>query len=1157
MADISVLVDFRAMLKLWLGCTISLALVLSCFGQADTGSLSGRVTDPSDALVTEAAVTIRNVETGLIKKTASNGNGAFEFTSLPVGQYTLEAEHAGFKTARLNNIVIAVANRISLTVVLTVGETTQTVDVSSQTPILQTETSDTGTVFQPKFMKDAPLFVSGGFRNPENFINYVPGVNGGQQDTSINGGARRSKEILIDGASHSNPESGGVAFVANGGIGSVEMYGEFKVLTSNFSAEYGRSGGGIEVFVTKSGTNDLHGTMFDFLRNDKFDAAGWSVNQRTPFLGKSKVRQNEFGVSIGGPVFIPKFYNGRNKSFFYFTWNGYRQNNGGGNIVTTVPTVLMKTGNFSELGSRLIYDPATTRTVDGILIRDAFPGNIIPQSRFSSVSKNILALIPDATGSAISNNYGSTSLSTVDRNIYSVKGDHAFSERNRISGLYSWQRVTAFSRGGLPGPLASGLVGSQRPDITRLNHDFTFTPTLLNHFTFGFSRYRDLFDQLPEHLQDWPTKLGLKGVATNGSQSFPIVTFATDGYTPFGNNPKNHGAQENYTTEFVDGLTWVKGKHEFKAGYEYHRGRTFQVPLDDSLAQGLFSFSSLETANPTARPSTGNSFASFLLGGPDNAQRAYNTKGVDNKFIYHGTFLQDNWKVTRKLTLNLGLRWEVFVPRTDTNLTVSAFDPTVPNAAAGGRLGALSFAGVGAGRNGHQRFGNVYLNNFGPRIGLAYQLTQKTVLRGGYGMYYSSANGNTGGGCFPCSSGVNLTVTPSSPDGISPAFLWDGGFPGTPPSLPNLNPSIANGTSILVLSKEDGLAGRIQNWQINIQRELPKGFLLDVAYLGSKGSRLNSYVPYNQVDPKYLSLGSLLSLNINDPLVVAQGFKKPYDTFTGSLAQSLRPFPQYLNLIHTYLGTGGTTYNSLQTKFEKRYSALNLLAAYTWSKNIELNGSFTQTGNGTAPQDQYNLKPEKYLSIQDYPHVFNLVYTLDLPFGKGRKFMGSSNRLVNGIVGGWTLAGIQQYRSGNPLLLASPVNTLGTGVLFTPALRVITTGAAFSTGVDRTALDPNNPSVRYFNRAAFAVPGAYQFGSASPYLNNFRNPPLFTEALSLVKRVKLFERADLEYRADISNLFNRTSFGGINVNLNDPNFGRATNAQQAPRIIQMALRLNF
>jgi hypothetical protein len=244
-------------------------------------------------------------------------------------------------------------------------------------------------------------------------------------------------------------------------------------------------------------------------------------------------------------------------------------------------------------------------------------------------------------------------------------------------------------------------------------------------------------------------------------------------------------------------------------------------------------------------------------------------------------------------------------------------------------------------------------------------------------------------------------------------------------------------------------------------------------------------------------------------------------------------------------------------KVEKRYSALTLLANYTWEKNLSINGAYTNAGNGVAPQDQYNLGVEKALSIQDVPQTLNLVYTWDLPFGRGRKFLNNSNGLVKTIVGGWTIAGIHQYRSGLPILINAPVNTLGPGVLFTPQLRVITTGSEIQTGVDRTSLDPNNPSVRWLNRAAFAVPGAYQFGTASPYLNDVRNPPLLTESLSLVKRTTIKERLNLEFRTDISNLFNRTSFGGINVNLNDANFGRATGVQQGPRIIQMALRLNF
>ena len=341
---------------------------------------------------------LTNDGTGQSRPTTANAAGYYEYASVPVGQYTLEVEQAGFKRIRRTGITVSIARRATLDITLELGDSKQTVDVSAQAPLVDKETSDLGTNFQPKFMKDAPLFVTGGFRNPENFVSYVPGVNGGQQETSINGGARRSKEILIDGASHTNPESGGVAFVANGGIGSVEMYNEFRILTNNFTAEYGRSGGGVEIFVSKSGTNDLHGTVFDFLRNDKFDAAGWSVNQRTPFAGKPKVRQNEYGVAVGGPVYIPKIYNGRNRTFWYFTWNGYKQNNGGATTIASVPTANMKRGAFTDAGLRSIYDPNSLRTVNGQLVRDPFAGNVIPSNRFSSVSRNILPLIPDPTG---------------------------------------------------------------------------------------------------------------------------------------------------------------------------------------------------------------------------------------------------------------------------------------------------------------------------------------------------------------------------------------------------------------------------------------------------------------------------------------------------------------------------------------------------------------------------------------------------------------------------------------------------------------------------------------------------------------------------------------------------------------------------------------
>ena len=1144
-------------------CRVAGAFVLaasSLLAQTGVGSLSGQVLDPAGAVVPGAAVVIKSDATARELRTITSDAGLYTFPTLDIGSYVVTAEASGFKRSVHSGVVIQAANRSSLEMRLEVGEVSQSVEVSTEAPLLAAATSDLGTNFQAKFMKDAPLFVGGGFRNPENFIAFMPGVNNGQQDTSIDGGPRRSKEILIDGASHTNPESGGVAFVSNGGIGSVEQYGEFKILNANFSAEYGHTGGGVEIFVTKSGANRFHGGGFDYIRNDKFDAAGWSINRQRKFPDgdprnptKSKVRQNEFGFNVGGPVWIPKVYNGRNKTFFYFTRNWYRQANAFSTGIATVATTLMRTGDFSELGSKLIYDPASTATVGGVVTRQPFAGNKIPTNMFSSVSKNILPLIPNPTTGGISSNFSVSNLGVKDLDIWSLKLDHNFSDRNRVSVFASLQNITQRSEGGLPGALASGLFTLDKPKIYRASHDYNFSPTLLNHITFGFSQYNNFFDQLPQHKNDWPNKLGLKGVATDGSSSFPIVTF-TDGLTSFGNDPKNRGNQSNWTYTLNDTLSKVYGRHEFKAGYEYRRARTFQDPLDDAYAHGRFNFTNFQTSGAGAlRATTGYSFASFLLGGPDSARRDYNTKGVDVLYDYQSAFLLDNFKVSPKLTLNLGLRYELYFPRYDRNFTQSSFDPNVANPGAGNLKGAIVFLGDGPGRNGQKRFGQIYKKNFGPRIGAAYQLDSKTVLRSAWGISYSAANGNTGGGCFPCGWGVSYSSNPTSADGLAPVFNWDGGFtPGPPAPLPFIDPSIANGQAVLILTKEDGLPGRIMNWNFNVQRELPGGWLADVAYVGMASDHLNTNTPYNQVNPSQLKLGDLLPLSITDPRVVAAGYSKPFPSFTGSLAQALRPYPQYQGITHTYLGNGSSTYNALQAKLERRFRSMAVLVGYTWEKALTNVGVETQTGSGVAVQDQYNLANEKSLQKWDIPHTLNFVYSWDLPFAK------HSGKLMRLVAGGWTISGLQQYRSGT-LLQPSFPNTLA-AYLFNPALRVNLTGSAMRTGVNRTSLDPDNPNIRWFDRAAFALPGTLQFGTAAAYLNDLRTPPVYQESMSLVKHFMVRtgdQPFDMELRAEASNVFNRTLFGGINVNLTDPNFGRPTAVQIGPRFIQMGLKINF
>lgn len=1136
--------------------TVSLAAVLgvAAWGQVATGSLAGTVVDPTGAAVPAVKIVATNVASGAKVETVSSDAGLYVFAALPPAVYTVTAEKTGFKTLSRTGIEIRIAQRIDMNLQMELGDVQQTVNVTADVPLLETSTSERGNNISVKLMDNLPLF-AGGIRNPRAFVNYMAGVtSSGEQSVSGSGG--RAQEVIIDGASALNVESSAVF-----NFPSAEMFSEFKMLTSNYSAEFGRVGGGIEIYQPKSGTNWFHGAAFLNMRRDIWNANAWnrnaSTNPATSF--RPKERFNEVGGSIGGPVYVPKAYDGRDKTFWYFTYAKDMRPVTVSFPVMTVPTSLMKQGNFSQTGVPAIYDPATTSGNT----RNPFPGNIIPQSRFTPIARNVVANIPDPNVPTLAGNYNFVNQSAFDRYIWSLKFDHAFSATNRVAYFFSNEVQGQDDVTGFPGLLGNGLQNFQKPYNHRFNHDWSIKPNLLMHTTYGFSITRQSWDN--PNQKGGGSKLGFKGLSGD-SDATPRIQFAgAAGLSPYGvqDGKVANGAQFNRQHWISQGYTLISGKHEFKFGFNWRRYETLGQDLAGT--NGLYQFSRAQTALPTALTSTGHEFASMLLGAVNQASNVVPPVLFDTT-VYYDTagYFQDNWRVNSKLTLNLGIRYEVpigwHIPGGN---GYSHVDINVPNPGAAGRPGALVFSGTGPGRTGVKRFYPTDWSAIGPRLGFSYQLFSKTVIRGGWSIYYQGLSSG-GCGCRFGFAGSNSLIS----DGLNPVLNWEDGIPLAPGYRPPpiIDPTYVNYQNVQYQGPTAGQPGRIKNWSFNIQHEM-KNWLFDIAYQGNRGTRLNSTMDLNQLPTSYLRYGSVLGQRIDSPAAAAAGFKKPYDSFPGnmSVAQSLRAFPQYLTVSSLFAGFGRSWYDALQVKVERRFGSFQLMSNYSWQKNLTI-GHYRQVFNqigspGATPQDYNNLADSKSFSNMDIPHVFNLMLSYDLPFGKGKKWMSNSNPLVNALVSGWTIANIEQYRKGTLIWLTTPGNPLGNGVLFSPVTKAMVGSGPIRTGIDRTALDPNNPNTRWFNAAAFTAAPQYTLGNAAFYYNDFRQPAVFNENLSIVKRTTLWQNDKnpvvLTYRADGFNIFNRTCFGGVVGTVGNANFGRPTGVQVGARIITMGLRLEF
>ena len=1116
------------------GAALLLALLLLCqsgFPQGETSSITGLVSDPSGAVVPDAAIAINNLATGLVVKTTTNAAGVYRATSMPIGRYDVTVEAAGFKSHVAKEVLLEASRVVRLDVALQIGALGESVTVTSEVPLLDPETSTVRTQVTNKTLGTLPFQLTGSLRDPISFIRLTPGATGNAWTATITGGRAFQTEVLVDGvpvaynAALSNPELARPTY---------DSVAEFGVMAAVPPPEFGKTSSGTITMVTRSGTNALHGSIVGLFRNNVFDARRY--NARIADLS----RQAEFSGSVGGPVRLPKIYHGRDRTFFFVNYTGFRRANVQQGVVETLANEAMRRGDFSGI-PLAVFDP---RTADSSGRRLPFGGNLIPADRVTSFAKAYQAITPLPSLAGLSANFAGGRNVVENSESVVARLDHQLAAAHKLSGTLTFRNVVRANEGPLPDALSySGDYPNTRPRVS-IAEDWFLRPNLTNRVQVGFLRWYDLSFASPD--------IGIQVPGAIGT-GFAPVAFSGQGLSTIGRTDDRFEADNNW--HFQDTVAWTRGKHSFKFGgrldrYQLNKRQRFNEA-------GSYVFSPFSTSQPNERNS-GHAYASFLLGLVDNASMSKQDPwGIRSSYL--SLFVQDDWKLTRRLTLNYGLRWEAQTPWQEVAGRMSMMDPTVPNPGAGLRPGALIFAGKGPGRTGSNAFNKTYLAGWGPRLGLAYQLlASSTVIRAGAGLFYAPIQGD-----LMFNQGYAAIIGIGSADGgLTPAFDVSRGWPQQVIKLPPfIDPTVANGGGTATFENYRGGAGRLprtSQWHLNLQHTLQGGVFVESSYVGTvaHGITNTQLVNLNQVHSRHLSLGSLLTRNINDPAVRAAGFAAPYAGFNGTLAQALRPFPQYQFITDITPPAGNSTYHAFLLKSEKRFSnGLQFLLSYAASKTLS---DVTMTGIGAlaSPQDQFNRAAEKALAKNDIPQRLVASYTYELPLGKGKRHANTG--ALAEVLRGFALSGIHTYQSGGVLRVTTPNNLPIFGGHLRPNL---VSGATIPSGPSRAGFQPFNSLTGQtgdvaLNRAAFAIPDPYTFGNLPVFLPGVRAFGLRSEDVSVMKRQSFGEARGVEVRADFFNIFNRRNLSAPITDLTNPNFGRIT-GQGSARVVQLGLRVEF
>jgi trimeric autotransporter adhesin len=1151
----------QSLSKTYLLIALLLSLAAIAHSQTYSGGIRGVVTDPSGAALHAASITLTDESTRQTRSTSTDNVGAYAFNALKPSTYTLHVEATGFNAADRTHIVLDTQDFLTLDIQVQLGSTTSVVQVSSDAPLVDPSTASVSTDLDQRRLEDIPILgrnpyitakLSGVFVNTGNpqFIRFAD--QNGTSTTSVAGGPVAANLYLVDGVPITDTNNRPIV------IPTIEAIQDVKVQANTYDAQVGRTGGGVFNTLLRSGSNTIHGSVFgetrqgSWLGNDFFANRNGIPRPDSPYYN--------WGASLGGPIVIPHLYNGLGKTFFWIGSEGYIQSSPYTESFA-VPTALERTGDFSQSfnadGSlNTIYDPTKTYTDATGIHRTPFPGNKIPSGQLSTVGRNIasyypLPQVPGPTGS-----YNFTGIDDVRDHAQevTVKLDEQIRPWWNISGSYIFYEALqplGNPLGTLPGSYS--YTYHRQVDATQFNSTWILNPTTVLTARYGNNRFPNLIAEISKGFD--LASLGFPASYTSQVQTSFFPTIFPRNFSQLG---QNTDSLDNWKSQIVNGtLAKTINHHNATIGAEYRRIRmNFQ---DFSNAPGTYSFSGAFTqADPNVTgDGTGSDLADLLLGYPISGEVDITTP-LKTYLDYYALFAQDDWRVTSRLILNLGLRYESETGlKEDHNQLAVGFDRTATSQLANGATvtGGILFAGV----DGNQRdVGDLSRLKFAPRIGASYQLTPKTVVRGGYGILYAPLRYDPVGTLAPGYTAANAYVA-SQDNNQTAAGSLDNPFPSGFQKPAGNSAGLLTGLGNSVTTYDQHLqAPRVQQFSVGFERELPGQIALDASYIGSRSVNLNpsptssTPININQLNPSNFSVGGSLGDQVTNPDYIPGGAGIIGES-TVSRSQTLRPFPQFTS-VNLFVSSAHADYNALLIKAEKRAAhGLNLVSSFTWSRNMDSSfatANSIQSPGFSAPQNVYDLEAEYAHSVTDVPYRFVAGVLYDLPFGKGERF-STGTRWGDQIIGRWQLNVLPTFQSGFPVSIyqsSNPNSTIAGNGIQRPN---VVSGAALKT--PGSLYDRLNG---YINPAAFTASAAYTFGNA-PRTLSLRGPGYENWDISLFKSVLVHERFNIQFRAQAFNTFNTPLFAGPNTAYGSANFGAITSQANFPRYLQLGLHVTY